>query len=168
MATGQSRKQLVQVLITTGKKPAIACRSIARAIFLSVPGSRLEFRGKRSLGSLIKKARLAHFSRVCAIYQENGKPSQIAFLSIEGPSPEWLSPKIGITSAKSAKKMPRRGQSSFLKLTGSKSRALQKLLCPPRPPEGTETGSSISAGAKTISFSLGKQKLATLGVSYAK
>ena len=159
---------MVQVLITTGKKPGIACRAIARAIFLAAPGSRLEFRGKRPLGSLIKKARLAHFTRVCTIYQEEGKPSQLAFLSLEGQAPEWLSPKIKIASASFAEKMPRRGQSSSVKITGAKARTLQKLFCPPKPPEGTGAGSSISAGTNSISFSLGRQKLATLGVFYAK
>lgn len=159
---------MMSVLITTGKKPGKKSRAIARALFLMVPGSRLEFRGKRTLSALIKKAKRFHFSRLCTIYREEGKPSEIRFLSLEENLPGWLSPTLQITSVETAEKLPRKGQSQHVKITGAKARTLAKLLSLSVPPEGEETGSRLIASSNSLSLFLGNKKLAKIGVSYAR
>lgn len=154
------------MLITTGKNPGRISRRIAQALQAAVPGAALEYRGRRSVASLLSKARKRHFSRLCAIHEENGKPSAISFLSL-GQEGGWrrLSPTIMVHSAVPALAIPRK-QSRSVKISGAKKAALQKLLDPSA--SGWETESSISASTKKIALFCGKKRVLLLGVGYGK
>ena len=155
------------MLITTSKSPSPACRRIARAFFLAVPESALEFRGKRTLSALASKARKKRFARICAIYQQKGMPSQIRFLETGERGWEWLSPHILITKITHAP--AHKGslsQSAGLKIAGSKARALRLLLDQSGKPE--EAQSEIISSAGGLSVKLGAKKLLELGVKYEK
>jgi rRNA maturation protein Rpf1 len=157
------------VLITTGKGPDRETRLSARALFLAVPGSRLENRGKRTLVSMVKKAQKLHYSRVCAVYKDRGHPCTLAFIRLDGPEEwEWLTPILNIRKVKFASQQPRAmRQSARLEISGSRAKTLNLLLAPRNASED-EAESSITAGAKSLSILLGKRKLLELGVSYEK
>lgn len=160
---------MIPVLITTGKNPSRVSRAIALAFGIAVPESRVEFRGKRTLSSLITRAQKLHFTRLCAIHSESGKPSHIRFMEIADDGEwGWLSPAISITSAKPAGRMPKKtAQSSRLSISGAKAKVLSRLLSP-RNSQDEEAGSKITAGARALSISVGKKKILSLGVSYEK
>lgn len=140
---------------------------MAAILSLCVPGSRLENRGQRPFSSLVQKALKFRFSRVCTIHKEQGKPATIAFLSIDENGFEWLTPKLRIEKvaflAAAERKTP---QATMISIKGAKRAALQKLLSPINISE--ERTASITAGAKAISFSMGRKKMLTLGVKYAR
>lgn len=155
------------MLITTAKDPDALCRRIARAIYLATPGSRLEFRGKRTLAALVSKARKKRFERVCAIYHAQGKPSEIRFLEIGMRDWRWMAPHLAITKVLHAPAMKGGISQSFgLQIRGTEAKTLQKLLSIKGKPE--EAQSSISSSASKISFKLGNKKLLELGVRYGK
>jgi len=157
---------VVQLLITTGKNPDRLSRLIAHALFASIPGSDLEFRGKRSLLSLVLKARKKHYSRLCAIHKEEGKPSSLSFISLDDEGGwERLSPSIAIKNVSAAKSFPKK-QSQCVEFSGAKKAVLGRLL-DPRNSCG-EPESKIIAGAAKISILYGRKKLLELGVAYAK
>jgi len=157
------------LLITTGKKPDTLSQLIARALFLCTPESLLEGRGKRTISSLLQKARKLHFSRLCTISKREGGASEISFISLEEDG-SWqrLSPAIIAQYAVACeeKKAWRAEQSHSLKITGAKRAALQQLLSPSN--ADAEHESSITAGASTLSFKLGKTELLKMGVKYEK
>lgn len=160
---------MIPVLFTTGKKPNRAARAIARALSLAVPESALESRGKRTLASLISKARKRHFTRLCSVYCSQGKPSEIEFLAIADDG-SWgrLAPKITVKTSSFAPKFPR-AQSTCLTMSGAKAKSLSRLFSPKNHgADGEENGSRIVAGAKTLAVFMGKKKIASLGVSYEK
>ena len=155
------------MLITTGRNPGREGRLIARALFLSFPGSRLEGRGRRTLSSLLSSARKRRFSRACTIYREQGKPCSISFISL-GNEGEWerLSPEVRIKSL-SAFPLPRKiPQSACLSIKGAKAAVLRRLADAPPCEEGEGPSSAITAGASKISFSLQGKRIMELGVSY--
>ncbi len=155
---------MVAVLITTGKEPDALSRRIARALFLAVPGSSLEWRGKRTMQSLLSLAKKRRFSRLCAIYKEQGKPRSISFLSLGEEGWKWMSPRIIVKKAKAAR-LARLPQSQSLLAKGAKAKTLLYLL---GAQNWEEPGSSITAGAKKLSLFLGKGKLLEMDVSYEK
>ena len=154
------------MLITTGRDPGTEGRSVARALFLSFPGSRLEGRGRRTLASQLSRARKLHFSRVCTIYREQNHPCSISFISL-GNSGEWerLSPEVRIRSIRAFPFPKRTLQSACLSIKGAKAAVLRRLADAPACEPG-EPASAISAGASEISFSLQGKKIMELGVSY--
>ncbi len=162
-------KRVLYLLVTTGKKPDFLQKLIANALFLSVPESLLEGRGKRTIVSLLKKAHRLHFSRICTLSKREGGASEMSFLSLEEDG-GWqrLSPTIIAQYAVACeeKKAWRQAQSRSLKLAGTKRAALQRLLLPLNADSGPV--SSITAGASTLSFKLGKTELLKLGVKYEK
>ncbi|VVC02085.1 Uncharacterised protein [uncultured archaeon] len=156
----------MEVLITTGKKPDRKARLIAKALFLSMPGSRLEGRGGRTLASLASKAAHLHFNRLCAIYKEEGRPHSLSFMEIGGKNQwRWLSPKISITKVSvSPKGKAKLRQSACLRITGTKAAALSALASPLN--SSDETESRLAASAKKITIALGNRKLLEMGVKY--
>ena len=155
------------MLITTAKDPDALCRRIARAIYLATPSSHLEFRGKRTLASLVSKARKKRFERVCAIYHSRGKPSEIRFLEISMRDWCWMVPHLSITKILHAPAMKGSiSQSVGLQIKGTKAKVLRQLLSIKGKPE--EAQSSISSSASKITFKLGNKKLLELGVKYEK
>jgi rRNA maturation protein Rpf1 len=157
---------VIEVLITTGKKPDSKARLIARALSLSIPGSRLEGRGARTLSSLVSKAAHLHFNRLCAIYKEEGKPHSLSFMEVEGKNQwKWLSPRISITKISIAPKgKAKLQQSACLAISGTKAAALSSLISPAN--SSDETESKISASAKKITIAVANKKLLELGVKY--
>ncbi len=172
------------MLITTGKNPGIFSREIAMALASAVPGSRVEFRGKRTLSSMISKARKLHFNRVCSIGSAEGKAASLSFLKI-GDDGSWerLSPKIsirGVAAVASAKKTGARKAGArpasahakpvprlCLKITGTKAKTLVALISPSNSQDaGPSECSRMAAGAKTISVFVGKKKIISIGVAY--
>ena len=154
------------MLLTTGKGKGIAIRQVARALFCAVPSSKLEGRGKRSLSSLLSKARKQHGGRLCVIYTDKEAACEIAFLQSDAQAGfEWLSPRILVRKILFAApgKYP---TSSCLKLSGAKARALSGLL-PPQECEG-EFESEIKAGATSISIFVHGKTVLRAGVSYEK
>lgn|GEM_PF-1509617 len=161
------------MLITTGKAPDAVSRAIARALWLAVPESRLEFRGKRSLSSLVSLARKKHQTRICSVYLAHGKPSSLSFLSV-GDDGSWarLSPSIAVkkvvfSGTTRAGVEAKDGQSQRVAITGAKAKPLSRLLSPANP-QDRETGSRIIAGARTLSIFVGKKRMLSLGVAYEK
>ncbi|VVC01483.1 Uncharacterised protein [uncultured archaeon] len=154
------------MLVTTGKKPDAASRSIAQALFLSVPGATMENRGSRPLSALISKAKKRRFTRLCTIYREEGRPSTIAFLSLSDAGFEWLSPKIEITKVAALPPKKRMQQATELRIKGAKAKALQKLIEPLNQSGGQ--AATITAGARKLTIHLGRKKILELGVEYAK
>lgn len=164
-----SPASVIPVLITTGKNPDRISKAIALAFCRAVPESRVEFRGKRTLASLVARAQKFRYTRLCAIHNESGKPSSIRFLEIADDGAwNWLAPAISITSAKPAGRMPKKSaQSRKLSVTGAKAKALLRLISP-RNPVDEDVGSKINAGARSLSVFVGKKKILSLGVSYEK
>ena len=154
------------MLITTGKNPSQECRALARALFCVLPHSVLEGRGKRSLSSLITKARKKRMGSICAIYREEGGQHSLSSLSLSETGYDWLSPKILVEKITLHSPLPKKseGQSSSVKITGARAKEVRGLFG--AEPTGDEPESAISAGAKSISLSFRKKKLITLGVSY--
>ena len=154
------------MLITTGRKPDALSRLMAKALAAAIPGSLLENRGRRTLGALIAKARKKHFTRVCTIYKDGGKPCQMAFISLgEDAGWEWLSPKITVRKA-AASIIPRNFHSPSLELSGTRKATIANLLSVSDASGGSEPESEISAGAASLSVSLGDKKVLQLEVSY--
>ena len=156
------------MLITTGKKPGNESRLIAASLAASVPGSRLENRGQRTISSLISKARRLHFSRLCTIHAEEGKPHRISFLSLEDEK-GWgrLSPIIMVRKiADSPKQGCKFRQSKCLSISGTRAKTINTLLLPRN--SSDETESKIAASAKKISIFISNKKILELGVSYEK
>lgn len=155
------------MLITTGKKPDLLSRLVARALFLCIPGSCLEGRGKRTLSSLVKKAGKRHFARIASINKKEGGASEISFISLDGNG-NWrrLTQRILISYAVACKERGewRKNQSCSLRVSGAKRAALMELLAPLQSDAGCE--SRITAGAKSITLKLCKTDLLILGVSY--
>ena len=160
---------MIPVLITTGKNPDSNSKAIALAFHMAVPESRVEFRGKRTLSSLVSRAQKLHFTRLCAIYNEKGKPSTLRFLEIGDDGEwEWLSPTIAVSSSQTFGKMPlKKSQSCNLSITGTKAKVLSRLLSPLNSKD-KGPDSKITAGARSISVHVGKKKILSLGVSYEK
>lgn len=162
---------MVAVLITTGKKPGKGIRAIAKALFSAVPASCLEGRGSRTLASLISRAKKRHLDRVCAIYSEDGKPSHIAFLSLENEGHHWLSPKIKIKSVAASpsisKTKAKKGQAAGIKITGAKAATLSALLGAASS-KRDEPISTMSASASKITIFSDGRKTLELGVAYEK
>lgn len=152
------------MLVTTGKSPGAASRRIAGILSLSIPLSRSENRGSRSLSSLISRAAKSRFARLCTVYKEQGNPATIAFLSLDGN--EWLSPKIKIEKVIFISKQQKLPQAGRLSIKGSKKAVLQKLISPVS--TDGDVQSTINAGAKSISFYIRRKKMLSLGVSYEK
>ncbi len=155
------------MLITTGKNAGKLSKRIAAALCLAVQESRFEPRGKRTVQQLIAKAAKLHFSRLCSIYEESGRPSQLSFLAID-PNGGWtrLSPSIKLKNIPIPPKKTRGQQSASLVISGTKKKVLQKLLNPLPPKE--EPDSSISASGKKIEVKIGRKKILSIGVSYEK
>jgi len=149
------------VLITTGRNPDAASRLIANALFLAVPGSRLENRGQRSLSFLASKAKKLHFERLCTIYRQENSPKQILFMSV-GKQEKWLSPKLTIIKC-SAKKL-KANQSLCIKIKGTKAKAMQRLIMPKN--SSDEPESALLCTAKKLVLFIGKRKILELGVKY--
>ena len=155
------------MLITTGRNPGREGRALARALFLSFPGSRLEGRGRRTLASQLSRARKLCFSRVCTIYNEQNHPCSISFISL-GNAGEWkrLSPVVRIRSVRAFPFPKKTPQSSCLLIKGSRAPVLRRLADAPACEQGDEPGSAITASASGISLSLQGKKIMELGVSY--
>ena len=155
------------MLITTGKNPDDSVRRLSRALFLSIPGSRLEGRGRRTLHSLLSRAARLRFARACVIYSAQGRPATISFLSLSGPSRwKWLSPRLTVKSAKMGR-FGGRQQAAALSITGAKKATLRRLLDPVRQDSGG-VSSSLAADRGKLSFSIGGKTIAALVVSYEK
>ena len=154
------------MLITTGKNADSNSRLIAKALFLCVPGSRILWRGRRTLRSMVSKARKQHMTRLCVIQKNSGEGHSLGVLQIGTASWSWLSPAIEITAVSSPKIAKKLKQSTCLKITGKRSKDLGALISHCNSNEKAE--SRISATSKRISFHLSNIKLLSLGVSYEK
>jgi len=159
------------MLITTGRNPDSASRAIARALHLAVPESRLEGRGRRTLSSLLSRARKLHFSRICTIYKAEGKPCSISFISLGADGGwAWLSPRIIVTKVTAAVAQGNRlrnlPQSGCIAISGPKSGILRGLFGLETQDCGPE--SRIIAAASKITVASGGTKLLELGVRYEK
>ena len=153
------------MLITTGKKPDAISRRIAHLLSFIVPGAHLENRGNRTLSSLILKARKKRYPRVCTVYKAQGKPATSAFLSLTDDGFSWLSPKIQIEKAVFHSAISRKFISATqLEIRGTKKSVLQELFAPVSYSE--KCPSTIKAGAKKLSFFLGRKKMLELDVKY--
>lgn len=118
---------------------------------------------------LLALAAKRHYSRLCTISEENGKPAAISFLSI-GMNGGWerLSPKIKITSLKFASAaQTRRPRSSALLLSGAKKKTLQSLFGLEGEGEN-EPESEVSSSATLLQVKLSGKRLFAMGVKYAK
>ncbi|MEM2138334.1 MAG: hypothetical protein QW568_04565 [Candidatus Anstonellaceae archaeon] len=157
------------LLITTGKNAAKISKRLAAELSLAIPHSRFEARGKRTMEKLLALATKRHYSRLCTISEENGKPATMSFLSI-GMNGEWsrLSPTIRITSLKFASpKQIRNPRSSAMLLSGTKKKTLQSLFGLEGDDEGKHE-SEISSSATMMQVRLSGKKILTLGAKYAK
>lgn len=158
------------VLFTTGKNAHSFSKHIAYVLRAAVPGSSFEPRGKRSLAALISKAQKKHFTRICTIYNEEGKPALLSFLSLdENGNWERIKPEITIKNTKFfSKDKHKRFQSSCLKVTGAKSKAIKSLFALDECASDDEPESQIAAGASKFTISIQGKKTLELGVKYGK
>lgn len=153
------------MLITTGRNPGTDSLLVANALAGAVPGARLWGRGRRTLAAAIEMAGRLRLCRVCAVYQEKGKPAEIAFIAVSpGGSWEWLSPRVRVAKvlASGGKKQP---QSQSLKLSGAKAESLKSLLGIES--QGEEPESEIMSSPKSMSIRIAGKELLKLGVEYA-
>lgn len=157
---------MILVLFTTGKNPSKASKLLAAALSLSVPYSRFEARGKRTVEQLLAKAAKRHYARFCTISEENGKPHALSFLSLDG-SGGWarLPPKILLRKMSFTKEKQEKKQSQSLAMTGTKKRTLQKLFGSAGE-ESDEPESFLSSSATKLEVILHGKRILSLGVSY--
>ncbi len=141
---------------------------MAKSLALAIPGCRLENRGGRTLASLISKARHFHFDRICTIYEEKGKPHEIAFMEIgEESGWGWLSPRIKINRVSFPRKpFAKIRQSNRLQISGPRARILAYLLSPRN--SSDEAESMIASSSNKLSILVANKKLLGLGVRYEK
>jgi rRNA maturation protein Rpf1 len=136
----------------------------------AIPGSSFEPRGKRTLAALITKAQKKHFSRICTICNEEGKPAFLSFISLgEDGSWERMKPGISIKSANFfSKEKHKRFQSCSLEVTGTKAKAIKNLFAFEENAPDDEPESKISAGADKLGISIKGKRALELGVKYGK
>ncbi|MCX8197905.1 MAG: hypothetical protein N3F07_01780 [Candidatus Micrarchaeota archaeon] len=159
------------MLITTSKKPSLSSKKLARVLFAAIPGSSLEFRGKRSLERLMLKAKKSKMARLCAIYQKNGEPCQLRFMRISEGECSWLGDSISIRKVFRLK-MPKRGQkAASLRIAGSMSGKLRRLfgISSQAGQECREKAeAAVKSSASRLSVMLDGEKMLELGVRYVK
>lgn len=157
---------MVGVLIATGKRPSRTIRLIAQALRAAIPASRLEFRGQRSISSMVAKARKKGFSRFCVISKKGGKAAHLSFFTLSEKGWGRLSPQISVTSASFPSKPPKT-QPQSLAISGGKAKKLASLINCAAPKDGGQEA-KITALAGRISILIGSKRIATLGVKYEK
>jgi len=92
--------------ITTSRKPSNRTRSFCK--FLShVLRAKYEGRGKKSVDEIFERAAQLGFRRVLVVWEANGNPARLSFLTAGRAEWKWLSPELRIRGVTMPTKLPR-------------------------------------------------------------
>jgi hypothetical protein len=146
--------------ITTGKKRSMATKSLCATLSRLFPSAIYVPRGKKGIEDIIEKARILGKDRICFIYDKEGKPHSLTFISVN-KGWRWLSPKIIITRYPIPRRLP--AQCENIKITGPLRKELAHLLSPKKR-EGEEI--LLHASPAELAFYKDKKKIFFLKVKY--
>ncbi|MFH1448620.1 MAG: hypothetical protein ABIG39_07195 [Candidatus Micrarchaeota archaeon] len=148
--------------LSSSRKPSLTTKRLCRALSKLLPRGAYENRGKKSIDSIVSRARKLGKSRVLLIYEDNGNPEKIIFMQV-GKDWGWLSPEIMISKLGVIPQSIQRSNS--LKLSGPMASKLSHLFN--LETSADETDCSLLLGKTMWSFYIHKRKLFSFGVLYA-
>jgi len=114
------------MFFTTSRRAGKGCKRLAAALANLFPFGKSINRGEKKIEGLVGLAREKGKSRICVIFEQNGKPVKLSFISVSEGNWEWLKPEIYIREWVAGKKLD--DEICEVKITGTKGEAFGKLV----------------------------------------
>ncbi|MEW6328978.1 MAG: hypothetical protein AB1468_02565 [Candidatus Micrarchaeota archaeon] len=149
--------------VTTSRKPSLTTKRLCRLLAALLPRGVYENRGKKGIEDIFERAKSLGKRRALLVYEQNGNPSSISFMKING-SWEWLEPEIKISGVKMGTAKIRE-QPEGMRISGERKRELARLFDFDEAECGEcdeDEMTEIRAGAKEITFSRNKKIMLVL------